>query len=141
MIFFLDASALAKRYVSESGTERVRALFRRHAQIAVSRLSEVEVSSALVRRMKLGDLEPETVDAHLASLLEDLSACDVIEIRKPVVTRARELVYGHALRAYDAVQLASALRIKTGAAVAFLCADGDLADAAEAERLRVERLG
>ena len=141
MIFFLDASVLAKRYVVEPGTERVRSLFRRHAEIAVSRVSEVEVTSALVRRMRSGDLEADVVEAHLESLIEDLAACDVVEVRRPVVTRARELVRKHGLRAYDGVQIASALRAKAGTAIAFLCADGDLADAAAAERLRVERLG
>jgi len=53
MIFFLDASALAKRYVLEPGSDRIRALFRRRAQIAISRLSEVEVVSALVRRCSM----------------------------------------------------------------------------------------
>lgn len=140
MIFFLDASALAKRYILEPGTERVRLLFRRRAQIAVSRLSEVEVVSALVRRSRSGDLEADVVEGHIESLLEDLAACDVVEIRGPVVTHARELVVKHGLRAYDAVQLASALRARTSTALAFLCADGDLAAAAASERLRVERL-
>jgi hypothetical protein len=43
-------------------------------------------------------------------------------------------------RAYDAVQLASALRMRAKGAVTFLCADGALADAASVEKLRVERL-
>src|SRR4029079_5667844 len=49
MIYFLDASALAKRYLVEVGTDRVRQLFRRNSVIAVARISEVEVASALVR--------------------------------------------------------------------------------------------
>jgi predicted nucleic acid-binding protein len=141
MIFFLDASALAKRYVLEPGSERIRALFRRRAQIAISRLSEVEVVSALVRRSRSGDVEADIVDGLIESLLEDIASCDVVEIRKPVITHARELVVEHGLRAYDGVQLASALRAKGGTALAFLCADGNLAAAAQAERLRVERLG
>ena len=141
MIFFLDASALAKRYIVEPGSSRVRQLFRRNADIAVSRVSEVEVTSALVRRLKKRDLDAETVEQHLESLSEDLACCDVVEIRKPVISGARELVRKYALRAYDGVQLSSALRIKARSALTFICADGELADAAEAERLRVERLG
>ena len=140
MIYFLDASALAKRYVVEAGTERVRQLFRRSADIAVSRLSEVEVTSALVRRMKAGDIDTQVAEAHLAALTSDLAACDVVELRAPVVGSARDLVRVHALRAYDAVQLASALRLKGRGSVTFLCADVELAAAASAEKLRVERL-
>src|SRR5687767_12647274 len=120
MIYFLDASALAKRYVVEPGTERIRLLFRRSADIAVSRLSEVEVTSALVRRMKAGDIQEDDVEAHLAALTTDLRACDVVELRTPVVSAARDLVRSHALRAYDAVQLASALRIKGRGAITFV---------------------
>jgi predicted nucleic acid-binding protein len=141
MIYFLDASALAKRYVVEVGTDRVRQLFRRNSVIAVARISEVEVASALVRRMNAGDLGEKDAEAHLAVLAEDLTACEVIEIRKPVISSARELVRVHGLRAYDAVQLAAALRAKGSNALTFLCADGELADAAASERLRVERLG
>ena len=141
MIVFLDASALAKRYLQEAGSDRVRKLFRKHANIALSRLSEVEVTSALIRRMNAGDLEEEVVDAHLATLLEVMGACDVVEPRQYVVTRARELVREHGLMAYDALQLASALRVRSSSALTFLCAAGELADAAEAERLRVDRVG
>ena len=141
MIYFLDASALAKRYLQEEGTDRVRQLFRRNAEIAVSRLSEVEVTSALVRRMREGDLDEKDTERHLRALADDLTACDIVEVRKPIVTGAGRLVRQHGLRAYDAMQLAAALRVKGNAALTFLCADGELADAAAAERLRVERLG
>jgi uncharacterized protein len=141
MIYFLDASALAKRYLLERGTDRVRQLFRRSSNIAVSRLSEVEVASAIIRRMRGGDIDEEDADHHLETLAEDLKACDVVEVRRPVVTGARGLVREHGLRAYDAMQLAAALRAKGNAALTFLCADGELADAAAAEQLRVERLG
>jgi predicted nucleic acid-binding protein len=141
VIYFLDASALAKRYLVEPGTERVRQLFRRGAEIVVSRLSEIEVASALVRRMHAGDLDEEIAESHLQTLVGDFASLDVIEVRRPVVTSARQLVGKHRLRAYDALQLASVLRAKGSGAVSFLCADGELADAADTERLRVERLG
>jgi uncharacterized protein len=141
MIYFLDASALAKRYLVEVGSDRVRQLFRRNADIAVSRLSEVEVASALVRRMRAGDIDEADAESHLAALEEDLTTCDVIEVRKPVVARARVLVGEHGLRAYDAMQLAAALRAKGSGALTFVCADTELSDAASAERLRVEQLG
>jgi predicted nucleic acid-binding protein len=140
VIYFLDASALAKRYIAEQGSERVRQLFRRRAAIAVSRVSEVEVASALVRRAGAGDIEPAMLEAHLESLLDDLAGCDVVEIRKPVIAHARELVCEHGLRAYDGVQLACALRARTNAPLTLWCADGELATAAETEGLRVERL-
>ncbi len=51
MIRYFDASALAKRYVKEAGIQAVCRLLDA-GNAAVSRLSEVEVASALVRRAR-----------------------------------------------------------------------------------------
>lgn len=143
MIYFLDASALAKRYVAEPGSDRVQALFRRQATLAVARVTQVEVTSALVSRARAGDLDPELADEQCNALADDFLLFEIVELRPPVIERASELVREHGLRAYDSVQLACALRLKTGGtkALSFLCADGELADAADEEGLRVERVG
>ena len=50
---YFDASALVKRYVRETGSTTVRRLLTLDAPVT-SRLSEVEVASALVRRAREG---------------------------------------------------------------------------------------
>lgn len=143
MIHFLDASALAKRYIREPGSERIEQLFRGRAAIAVSRLTLVEVASALLRRARKGDVDTELVRQHVDDLRDDFTSVAVIESRGAVLQQALQVVEKHALRAYDAVQLASAMRLAGGRARAinFVAADGELCDAAEEEKLRVERLG
>src|SRR4029079_17700412 len=61
LIRYLDASALAKRYVEEPGSQLVRERMQ-DAILATSRLSEVEVTSALVRRWRQGDLSQAELD-------------------------------------------------------------------------------
>ena len=52
--YFVDSSALVKRYVQEDGTAWVRRLTRRSAvhRIYIARITAVEVTSAVARRRK-----------------------------------------------------------------------------------------
>ena len=102
---------------------------------AVSRLSEAEVSSALARRKREGDLEPGDHVAALAALRADLGRFDVVELVPEVVARVHDLLARHVLGAGDALQLASALALRPGkeTAAEFVCWDDRLRAAARAE--------
>lgn len=140
MIYFLDASAFVKRYVQEPGTSTVRNLGRR-GKLAASALSLVEVPAALHRRARQGDLSVSAARTSAARARADLEQIDLVEPRGAVLALAAELVDRYPLRAYDAVQLASAVRLlqATGLASTFVCADAALAAAARGEGLRALR--
>jgi uncharacterized protein len=140
LIYFLDASALVKAYVRERGTDEVRKLYRR--TLAVSTVSLVEVRSALGRRQREGTLREAHVDAIVSALKVDVAEMWAVEARKSVLERAGELLDRHPLRAYDSMQLASALTIfQRVRAVTFVCADVTLMEAATAEGLRTLAVG
>ena len=63
----LDASALVKRYVREAGSITVRRLLASGIP-ASSRLSEVEVSSGIIRRAREGAFTTPRRDRMLAAL-------------------------------------------------------------------------
>jgi predicted nucleic acid-binding protein len=130
-----------KRYIREVGHEAVRPLFRRRA--AAASISGIEVPAALWRRAREGDLAEARARALIEQVRADLAGMILVEVRRSVIERARDLVEQHPLRAYDAVQLASAslLEERAGAAVTFVCADRRLCDAAEAEGLRTLEVG
>ena len=67
-----------KRYVREPGAVAVRRLLKADAG-AASRLSEVEVASALVRRAREGAFTVEERDRALASLADDLATLIIVE--------------------------------------------------------------
>ncbi len=137
MIRYFDASALAKRYVEEEGSNLVQALLG-NSLLASSRLSEVEVSSALARRWREGRFTREGLDRALASLRKDLASFAVVELHPSVVSLALDLLLRHALRAGDAIQLASCLLLKSeGIEVEFLAFDIRLNAAAKDEGLTV----
>lgn len=108
--------------------------------VAVSRLTEVEVVSALARLARERALTEMQRDAAVASLLKDLVDWDVVEVTGEVTARARGLLMAHPLRAGDAIQLASALTLQSqlGRPLdAFVSLDVRLTQAARRERLTV----
>ena len=136
--FFMDTSAVIKRYVAEVGSTWVTALAHPAAShvIIISRLTTVEVCSVLARLQRLKQLASND-GARLRA--DFLSHADLeyltIPVDDAVLSRARDLVAKHPLRALDAVQLACALEaaIGLGESLTFLCANNDLLNAATGE--------
>jgi predicted nucleic acid-binding protein len=127
---------LVKRYVAEAGAERV-ALLLADGIVAISRLSEMEVASALARRCREGAFPVEERDRALAALRRDVGALFVVELTPEVVARGIALLSRLALRTADAVQLASCLELRDRlqAPCVFVSADERLAAAARQEGL------
>ena len=138
MIHYFDASALVKRYVRETGGTTVRRLLA-SGTAASSRLSQVEVSSGIVRRAREGAFTIQQRDRMLAAFLRDIPALAIVEMTSEIVADARTLLLEHPLRAGDAVQLASCLYLQRQLArpVPFVAFDGRLVQAARALGLTV----
>jgi predicted nucleic acid-binding protein len=126
-----------KRYVDEAGSPLVRDLLASHA-VVTSRLSEVEVASALARRRREGSLARRDLDRALAALLTDMGSIAVVELTGEVAQTAIALLARHPLRTGDSVQLASCLYLRRHIEdVRFLAYDARLNDGARAEGLRL----
>jgi len=143
-IYFLDSSALVKRYVTEIGSTWIRALTTPDARnpLIIARITWVEVLSALARRKREGSLTSDDVAQAIRAFRYDMNMqYQVSELDPPLAEAAGELVTQHPLRAYDAVQLASALRVQSdlvrteAPALTFLTADDRLVAVAHAEGL------
>jgi predicted nucleic acid-binding protein len=113
--FFVDSSALAKRYTNEAGTTWVRSWTRTSAGnlIVISELALVELFSTLARRQYTGDITPRTADrlrnVFLAHVRDDYS---VIDINGSLIAVAQTLVTKHValgLRTLDASSFARAV--------------------------------
>jgi predicted nucleic acid-binding protein len=145
--YYADSSVLVKRHVHEPGSDWFRALVDPAAGnvIITSRISLIEVYSAFNRRLREASLNPADY-AQLAADFAAICAADyqIIELTEQVAERARLLLERHPLRAYDAVQLASAqlssetLLSARLPALIFLAADDRLLSAAQTEGLAVD---
>lgn len=147
MTFFADSSALIKLYVQEIGSQWIRSLFDPATGNAcyVSRVTSVEVTSGLARRVREGRLDLAAGQHSVAQLRTDFRLLfRVIELTPALTDSAMNRVSQHGLRAYDAVQLATALETATAytatglPAPTFLCSDTRLTAAALAEGLQVD---
>ena len=109
MITYLDASALVKRYVNEQWSDETIELTTTADVVATSVVSRAEVAAALakaVRTKLLSDEDARKARRTFAGEWLDLAR---IPVTDALVARAETLAWDHALRGYDAVQLASAL--------------------------------
>lgn len=138
MTAFLDSSALVKRYVKEEGEDLVRAVGH---PIVASALATVEVPAALWRKRRMGDLSSEDARFLSRRFRRDITvgrggAIELVDIGSDLLSLAVGLVARHPLRANDAVQLATALRVDEAlGGCRFACFDRTLLDAAAAEGL------
>jgi len=134
VILFFDSSSLAKRYVREPGTEAVLSLMTRAELLSASRLTWVEVTSAITRAGR--DRSLENADEYIRALDDDFSVViDIIDVTANVIADTRRLVRRYGLRAGDAVQLASVQEatIRYGKPVRFVCSDRRLVTTAREE--------
>jgi uncharacterized protein len=134
---YFDASAMVKRYVREKGSSQVRRLLAAEVA-ATSRLSAVEIASAVARRVREGNLAGEDRDRILAAVDRDMTAVLVVEVTAAILASAQLLLQRHPLRTGDAIQLASCLHLQEHIEddVTFVGFDDRLLAAARAERLK-----
>jgi hypothetical protein len=116
--YFLDSSALVKRYVSETGSAWIQLLTDSQTgnELFIARITWVEVRSALARRQREGNLTSADVAQVILEFRSDLNnQYQVIELDSTLAVSAGQLVGQYPLRAYDAGKLASVLLLQPDA--------------------------
>lgn len=140
--FFLDSSALTKRYLTETGSVWVSVLAEPSIGniLSVADITRVEVAAALAARHRAQTITQAERDLLVALLLRHFDTeYQIIPVTPILIGTAVELTQGHRLRGYDAVQLAAALAAATVLPdLVFVAADNDLLAAARANGLAAE---
>ncbi len=145
--YFFDTSALVKRYITEIGSDWLRTLNDEQSgnRIILARITWIEMLSAFSRLRRESTLDETAFNIVLQAFEYDWDTqYQIIEFDKTIAEQAGELVKKYPLRAYDSVQLASALKIyKIHAQVApglfvFVSADDRLLAVAKSENISVE---
>jgi predicted nucleic acid-binding protein len=144
---FHAASPLVKPHVQEVGTAGVRGITRPNPSTAsyIARITTVEVQCAIARRRKGNIIPPRRASSLLHRFRQHLvGRYAVAQVTPALLDAAARLGVKHALRAYDAVQLAVALEVNRfhqaggSGPVTLVSADQALNDAALAEGLAVD---
>jgi predicted nucleic acid-binding protein len=145
LFFFLDASALAKRYAAELGSDVMNHLF---VQVPPDRFSEfnvgvAEVVSLLVRKRNTGRLSAAAFSQALLDLGAEISVPTVVRkasADNALVTASIPLIIAHSVNATDAILLRYCLNEATllrpsGDDLILATSDQRLVTAARAEGL------
>lgn len=145
--FFCDSSSIVKRYIAETGSAWLSTITSPASgnRVYVARITLVEVISAISRREKGGHIQTSDADNSRSNFEQDfLIQFRKVEISEGLTNEAAHLAQKHALRGYDAIQLAAALetaneRISSGlSSLTLISADVDLNAAAISEGLTVD---
>jgi uncharacterized protein len=142
--YFFDTSAVVKHYHPEIGTPRVNALLAvAGGKFLISRLSVVEMTAALTKKVRVGQISATDCQRIARQFRRDQSSrWRVARVLVAHFEAADRLIQriglSMALRSLDSIQLADALAMKASrGSVEFVCSDQALCTIAAAEGLTV----
>jgi predicted nucleic acid-binding protein len=145
--YFFDSSALVKRYTNEVGSKWILRVTDVSVgnTLYVASITEVEVVSAITRKLREAVIAASDAASRISELRYDFAKqYSVSDVNELVIEKAISVLQSHALRGYDAIQLAAAMQVNETRislqlpAVIFVSADVNLNNAARAEGLVVE---
>jgi hypothetical protein len=151
-VYYLDSSAIVKRYVDEPGSSWIRQLCDAHDTdigeklnlITIGDIAVAEVAAAFSVLARRNVISKRITDlAYRKSIAEFRTEYDLVHITPALILAAAELTQQHPLKAYDAVQLALAVHANdalraSGFSLVFVTGDNTLLKAAQAGGLAVE---
>ena len=135
MIYYLDTSALVKRYYEEQGSAWVHSLFQPENVLMVSKVAYAELLAALARKRREKELTEANFTHAAESFQQEWKEFVVAEVTEAVFADLLALVKRHPLRGFDAIHLCTALwfRKRLKADILFACADRNLCTVAKTE--------
>ena len=145
--FYLDASALVKRYLAETGSTWVESLCADEANnaIAIARFGLVETAAAFAAKRRGQFITDGEYESALGELLRDAGdRYRLMAVGPTVIDNAIQLTRRQKLRGYDAIHLACALALNKPLVdyslplLTFVTADDNLLAAAGSEGLVTE---
>ena len=153
-IYFLDSSAIVKRYFPEQGHNWVRVLHKsvQRSELYISQAAFIEVVASICRKAREQKIPIEIRDTIINTFRRSVwRTYGVRLVDEALYTAAGDLCRSCNLRSYDAVQLACAIAVRTekealeverseanSADLIFVSGDVKLLDIALTEGFRVE---
>lgn len=112
MIAYLDASAVAKLFLDETGSADVRELWTSETYASTSEVTVAELACALAAAVRARRCAPDRLGTSVldGTFLSDRT--ELLGVTSALVRSAAELGARHGLRTLDAVHVASALMLR-----------------------------
>ena len=106
---FFDASAFAKRYVEENGSQLVDDICQETSELSLSVICVPEIISALNRRIREKRLSRRDYATIKQRISDDVHDAVIINLTPEVIATSTTLLEDSPLRAMDALHVACAL--------------------------------
>jgi predicted nucleic acid-binding protein len=133
-----DSSSFAKRYIQETGSDKLDDLLQHASTLALSVILVPEIISGLNRRLREGSITDNDYRETKNQLLDDVRDATVIQLTPAVISHSVKLLENNVLRAMDALHVACALEWK---ADLFATSDRRQLDAAISSGLQTIYIG
>ena len=139
MKLYVDSSALVKKYVQETGSDRVFNLLAQSGIAVTSKLAYPEILAGLNRKRREKGITEKDYREAVVDFESDWLALLIIEFQDELLPLIKQLLTKHSLKGSDTVHLASALWIQKAAKekLSFVASDIQLLRAAKAEKLEI----
>jgi hypothetical protein len=145
-VYFLDTSAIVKRYAAETGSHTVLKLTDLSAghEIYIAGISRVEVIAAIKGKERAGGITASDAAYAIRQFKAHVSGqYRIVDISSAIIRNATVIAENRVVKGYDAVQIAAAEAIndrlmKAGLpTLAFVCSDKQMITACQDEGLAV----
>jgi predicted nucleic acid-binding protein len=138
-VIFFDASAAAKRYFLEIGSDRVDQLWSGPEFFSSLAILHCELASALNRKLRERALPIASYRILKEQIRQDVMKIRTVPVNAELIGVSVRLLDSHPLKALDSLYLAGGLALQQSSkeSVLFVTADRQLLRAARAEGLRV----
>ena len=133
--YFIDTSALFKRYIHEQGTGQLDDIFNQDAEIYISDITIIEVISNLKRKNEITkELENSVYKKIKSEFFNDIAQGNIKTsgVLSATIIEAVDLLDKSYLTPMDSIQLATALQLNAdNGNTVFICSDKKLCKLAE----------
>ncbi|HHW48780.1 MAG TPA: type II toxin-antitoxin system VapC family toxin [Clostridiaceae bacterium] len=142
---FIDTSALFKRYIDETGSDKMDSLFESDALLIISNLTVVEFVSNLKR---LADID-RLISNEVYEIIKSAFFHDIAKGRvrvEPVssthIVASIDIINEKYVTPIDSIQLATLINLKKSFPdISFVCSDKKLCNLAESAGIKVIHVG
>ncbi len=133
--YFIDTSALFKRYITEKGTDQLDEIFSLSKYLYISDLTIVEIVSNLKRKNEIvNEIDRDLYLKIKKEFFNDIAqgSIQTISVSSEIIIKALDLIDKKYITPMDSVQLATAIQLNSKLEdVVFVCSDKKLAKLAE----------
>lgn len=139
---YVDTSALVKFYYPEQGSDSVEEALLGADRVYISQLTIVEMASALMQKIRTGDLTKRAETAIWTAFQDDMNAgkVELVHLHDRHYVKAADVIreYGkaHGIKTLDALHLSIAHGLQ---AASFLCSDKVLVRVAAAMGIQISQ--